>query len=444
MPPTPDETILIEYSSLEISFKDVEIASAVPATSVLITTFNIFLESTPIFSKIFPRESSLCLRTFLSLTWIDLKSEISLASFSVFTTWKSSPALGAEFRPSISTAIDGVACLSFSSIDEDIFFILPYVEPETTISPTDKVPFCINNVATAPRYLSSADSITTPWAGPLKCAFSSSNSDSNETDSSNLSIPEPVVADTGIIWVVPPQSSGTSSWDDKSPFTFSGSASSRSILLIATTIETPAAFAWLIASIVWGMTLSLAATTKITMSVVLAPLARISLKAACPGVSMKVNLESFTFISYAPICCVIPPASSLVTLEFLMKSNKEVFPWSTCPITVITGDLEVSSSWYEILPMICSSTDSDLIAMPLCPNSSVTRIAVSWSIESFIVAATPRDIRAFTTSPPLIDIFLAKSPTRIVSGISISFFLTFSGFSNWWAELLSKLDSFLA
>ncbi len=34
---------------------------------------------------------------------------------------------------------------------------------------------------------------------------------------------------------------------------------------------------------------SLAATTKITMSVVLAPLARIEEKAAWPGVSMNVN-----------------------------------------------------------------------------------------------------------------------------------------------------------
>ena len=44
-------------------------------------------------------------------------------------------------------------------------------------------------------------------------------------------------------------------------------ADSRSILLIATTIGTPAALAWLMASTVWGMTPSLAATTSTTMSV---------------------------------------------------------------------------------------------------------------------------------------------------------------------------------
>ena len=46
--------------------------------------------------------------------------------------------------------------------------------------------------------------------------------------------------------------------------------------------------AWLIASIVCGMTPSSAATTSTTMSVTLAPRARIAVKAAWPGVSMKV------------------------------------------------------------------------------------------------------------------------------------------------------------
>ena len=50
----------------------------------------------------------------------------------------------------------------------------------------------------------------------------------------------------------------------------------------------PAAFAWLIASIVWGMIPSSAATTRIAMSVAIAPLARIDVKAAWPGVSRNV------------------------------------------------------------------------------------------------------------------------------------------------------------
>ena len=57
---------------------------------------------------------------------------------------------------------------------------------------------------------------------------------------------------------------------------------------MATTIGTSAALAWLMASMVWGMTPSSAATTSTTMSVTSAPRARILVKASWPGVSMKV------------------------------------------------------------------------------------------------------------------------------------------------------------
>ena len=50
----------------------------------------------------------------------------------------------------------------------------------------------------------------------------------------------------------------------------------------------PAAFAWLIASTVCGMTPSSAATTKIAISVEFAPRIRIAVNASCPGVSKKV------------------------------------------------------------------------------------------------------------------------------------------------------------
>src|SRR5271169_5143024 len=57
-------------------------------------------------------------------------------------------------------------------------------------------------------------------------------------------------------------------------------ASGLSILFIATMIGTLAARAWLMASTVCGMTPSSAATTRTTMSVTLAPRARIAVKAA--------------------------------------------------------------------------------------------------------------------------------------------------------------------
>ena len=62
----------------------------------------------------------------------------------------------------------------------------------------------------------------------------------------------------------------------------------RSILFSATTIGTSAALAWAIASTVWGMTPSSAATTSTTMSVTLAPRARMAVKASWPGVSTNV------------------------------------------------------------------------------------------------------------------------------------------------------------
>lgn|GEM_PF-3243823 len=59
---------------------------------------------------------------------------------------------------------------------------------------------------------------------------------------------------------------------------------------MATMMVLPAALEWAMASLVWGMMPSLAATTSTTMSVTSAPRARISVKMACPGVSRKVRV----------------------------------------------------------------------------------------------------------------------------------------------------------
>ena len=88
--------------------------------------------------------------------------------------------------------------------------------------------------------------------------------------------------------VSPPQASGCKPLADISVNTLSTLAVGLSILFTATMIGTPAALAWSIASLVCGITPSSAATIIITISVIDAPLARISVKAACPGVSIKV------------------------------------------------------------------------------------------------------------------------------------------------------------
>ena len=130
--------------------------------------------------------------------------------------------------------------------------------------------------------------MTTPLAGVSVDAFSSSTSACSKTCSRSASTPWPVLADTGTTGESPPYSSGTTPCVSSSCFTFSGLASCLSILFIATTSGTSAALAWLIASMVCGMTPSSAATTRITMSVACAPRARIAVNASWPGVSRKV------------------------------------------------------------------------------------------------------------------------------------------------------------
>ena len=104
------------------------------------------------------------------------------------------------------------------------------------------------------------------------------------------------------------------------------------------TSGTFAAFAWLIASSVWGITPSSAATTITAMSVTLAPRARIEVNASWPGVSRKTTrLPSFVVISEAPMCWVMPPRSPEATVVERIASRRLVLPWSTWPMTVTIG-----------------------------------------------------------------------------------------------------------
>ena len=127
------------------------------------------------------------------------------------------------------------------------------------------------------------------------------------------------MAETGIIGVVPPHSSHTTSRPASSSFTRSGFAPSLSILLMAMISGTPAACAWDTASLVCGRTPSSAATTTTATSVTLAPRARIAENASWPGVSRKVMSRGSSLIVvetwYAPMAWVIPPASPDATFE---------------------------------------------------------------------------------------------------------------------------------
>ena len=199
-----------------------------------------------------------------------------------------SPALGTSESPRISTGVEGIASFTLLPLSSIIALTLPWLAPADMKSPTCRVPFCTSTVATGPRPLSSSASITRPLARLWGFAFNSRISAVKRIVSKSVSIPSPDLAETGTNSVVPPQSTGISSYSVISCFTLSILAPGLSILLTATMISIPAALAWLIASTVWGITPSSAAITKIAISVELAPRIRIAVNASCPGVSRKV------------------------------------------------------------------------------------------------------------------------------------------------------------
>ena len=137
------------------------------------------------------------------------------------------------------------------------------------------------------------DSTTAPCAARLGLALRSRISAWRRIASSSLSRFILFLVDNSTHKTSPPISSTWTLCCNRSCLTFIGFASGKSTLLIATIIGTPAAFAWLMASIVCGMIESFAATTKTTISVTFAPRARISVKAAWPGVSRNVIFDCF-------------------------------------------------------------------------------------------------------------------------------------------------------
>ncbi len=88
--------------------------------------------------------------------------------------------------------------------------------------------------------------------------------------------------------VSPPHSSGTRPYSVSCCLMRSGLAPGLSILFMATMMGDSAALAWLMDSTVWGMMPSSAATTRMAISVIMAPRARMEVKASWPGVSRKV------------------------------------------------------------------------------------------------------------------------------------------------------------
>mmetsp|Transcript_7123 Transcript_7123/g.17727 ORF Transcript_7123/g.17727 Transcript_7123/m.17727 type:complete len:366 (+) Transcript_7123:508-1605(+) len=249
-------------------------------------------------------------------------SAMSRAPLSVSITSNSSPAMGTPPRPMICTGVDGPASSSLAPYASVMARTLPQLLPTSTASPMRRVPVCTSSVAMAPRCLSRYASTTVPRALRSGLATSSSTSAVSAIVSKSWSMPIPVLALTPIMGTSPPHSSHSTSRAANSSLTRSGLAPSLSILLTAMMRGTPAANACATASRVCGRTPSSAATTTMAMSVTRAPRARMALKASCPGVSRNVMLlvssPMVVVTWYAPMACVIPPASPAATFAFRM------------------------------------------------------------------------------------------------------------------------------
>mmetsp|Transcript_12734 Transcript_12734/g.51151 ORF Transcript_12734/g.51151 Transcript_12734/m.51151 type:complete len:368 (+) Transcript_12734:584-1687(+) len=213
-------------------------------------------------------------------------------------TTNESPAAGildvSDCQPTTRHAVEGPASSTGAPVSSKRARTRPNATPAANGSPTLRRPRRTKVVATTPKPFSTCASTTVPDAriDASALALRSKTSAWRSTFSRRSSMPSPVLAETRANMVSPPNSSGTKSYDMSSDSTRPTSAPSTSILLTATTTGTRAAFAHAIESTVCALTPSSAATTRMTRSVQFAPRDRISLNAACPGVSRNVIFDT--------------------------------------------------------------------------------------------------------------------------------------------------------
>ena len=161
------------------------------------------------------------------------------------------------------------------------------------------------------------------------------------------------------------------------------------------------------------------------MSVSSAPRARMAVKASWPGVSRNVILRSSpsrsTVTWYAPMRCVMPPASRATTLVRRIVSSSRVLPWSTWPMTVTTGgrgfrsasscssslSRSMSNCWSSSL----SSSSAETILM-FQPISSPRIWNVDSSSDWVAVAISPKWNSTVTSAAGFTLIFSARSASE--------------------------------
>ena len=143
----------------------------------------------------------------------------------------------------------------------------------------------------SPRVISA--SITAPRARFFGLPFNSSSSASRRSNSINSVTPSLVLAEIFFTMVLPPHCSSTNSYLVSSCRMRSGlSVGLINLIYGYHDRHFGGPGAWSMASMVCGITPSSAATTRITISVTLAPRARICVNASWPGVSRKTTRPS--------------------------------------------------------------------------------------------------------------------------------------------------------
>ncbi len=104
------------------------------------------------------------------------------------------------------------------------------------------------------------------------------------------------------------------------------------------------------------------------------------------------------------MCWVMPPASPATTLALRMRSSSLVLPWSTWPMTVITGarvGASSASSRKSRSSSFCSSTScsSPGSTMRISAPSSATNSSIMSSDSDWVaVTISPCSMRKRTTS----------------------------------------------
>ena len=398
-------------------------ASILPSVSPLTMILSSLNSPSAIRWEMSPRVSRFWVRSPCSRCSCRRLFAISRASCSVSSTWNVSPAVGAPFSPRMITGSAGPAFSMRWLRSLNIALMRPHDVPAMTLSPIFSVPLLTRTVETYPRPLSSDDSMMEPVARRFGLALRSSISASKSTFSSSSSTPTPFFALISWHWYLPPHSSTRRFICAKSSRILSGLAPGLSILFMANTIGTFAACAWAIASFVVGITESSAAMMMIAISVTCVPRARMAVNASCPGVSRNViRRPSPNFTLYAPMCCVIPPASPAITLVLRMWSSSDVLPWSTCPMTVTIG-ARGTRSFSSSSSSLTASCTSALTYSVLNPNSSATRLIVSASSLWLIDTMIPTLISVLMTCVTLMFIIVASSLT-VTNSVSFSILLS--------------------